>query len=100
MLSAEKEEEIKKNLKKYSKKYKEEDWDGSKYYNVQEQQRRKVLTEEWSRWVLKWKWLQEEEKVERYMLRDEEASEEEEKYTVEEVECEEVLNTAIEMVAF
>lgn len=100
LLSAEKEEEIKKNLRKYSKKYEVEDNDASMYLNEQEQQRRKIGVEEWNRRMVEWKRLHEEEKDQRRMLRDEEASEEEDKNIGDEVEIEEVLNVVKEIMAF
>lgn len=46
LLSADKEEGIEKNVKKYSKKYEAEDWDTLTSFNEQERQRRKILLEE------------------------------------------------------
>ncbi|KAJ6829022.1 eukaryotic translation initiation factor 3 subunit B-like [Iris pallida] len=91
-LSAEKEEEISKNLKKYSKKYEAEDQDVSLQLSEQERKRRKMLQEEWEDWVAKWKKLHEEEREQRKQLRDGEASDEEEEYEAKEVEVEEVLD--------
>lgn len=78
-LSPEKEEEIAKNLKKYSKKYEAEDQDVSLLLSKQDREKRKMLKEEWERMVNKWKRLHEEEKSERQWLRDGE-----EEYEVEE----------------
>lgn len=99
-LSAEKEEEIAKNLKKYSKKYEAEDQDVSLQLSEQDRKKRKMLQEEWDAWVSKWKQLHEEERELRVELRDGEASDEEEEYEAKEVEAEEVLEVQEEVVAF
>ena len=99
LLSPEKEEEIAKNLKKYSKKYEAEDQDVSMLLSEQEREKRRALKEEWERWVNEWKKLHEEEKLERQKLRDGEASdEEEEEYEAKEVEIEEVIDVKEEVV--
>ncbi|XP_010933521.1 eukaryotic translation initiation factor 3 subunit B [Elaeis guineensis] len=100
LLSAEKEEEIAKNLKKYSKKYEAEDQDVSLQLSEQDRKKRKMLQEEWDAWVSKWKQLHEEESELRVQLRDGEASDEEEEYEAKEVEVEEVLEVQEEVVAF
>ncbi|MCH85443.1 eukaryotic translation initiation factor 3 subunit B-like, partial [Trifolium medium] len=64
-LTAEKEEEIAKNLKKYSKKYEAEDQDVSLLLSEQEQEKRRILKEDWEKWVNQWKQLHEEEKSKR-----------------------------------
>lgn len=92
MLSAEKEEEIAKNLKKYSKKYEAEDQDVSMLLSEQEREKRRMLKEEWEKWLNEWKRLHEEEKLLRQKLRDGEASDEEEEYEAKEVEVEEILD--------
>lgn len=99
-LSTEKEEEIEKNLKTYSYKYEAEDQDTLMFFNERERQRRKILMEEWSRRILEWKHLREEQKTQRSMLRDEEASEVEDGYTVKEVELEVVIHVAKEVFVF
>lgn len=99
-LSAEKEEEIAKNLKKYSKKYEAEDQDVSMLLSEQDREKRKMLKEEWERWVSEWKRLHEEEKMERQKLRDGEASDEEEEYEAKEVEIEELLDVSEEVISF
>lgn len=100
LLSLEKEEEIAKNLKKYSKKYEAEDQDVSLQLSEQEREKRKILKEEWERWLNEWKRLQEEEKLERQKLRDGEASDEEEEYEAKEVEVEELLDVSEVVVPF
>ncbi|KAG1362077.1 eukaryotic translation initiation factor 3 subunit B [Cocos nucifera] len=100
LLSAEKEEEIAKNLKKYSKKYEAEDQDVSLQLSEQDRKKRKMLQEEWDAWVGKWKQLHEEERELRVRLRDGEASDEEEEYEAKEVEVEEVLEVQEEVVSF
>ncbi|CAI0413995.1 unnamed protein product [Linum tenue] len=99
-LSAEKEEEIAKNLKKYSKKYEAEDQDVSLLLSEQDREKRRLLKKEWEDWVNRWQRLHEEEKLERQKLRDGEASDEEEEYEAKEVEVEEVLDVSEEVVSF
>uniref|UniRef100_A0A0D6QWQ8 Eukaryotic translation initiation factor 3 subunit B n=1 Tax=Araucaria cunninghamii TaxID=56994 RepID=A0A0D6QWQ8_ARACU len=97
LLSPEKEEEISKNLKKYSKKYEAEDQDVSLLLSEQDREKRKKMQDEWLGWVNEWKRLREEEKLLRQELRDGEPSDEEEEYEAEEVELEEVLDVAEEI---
>ncbi|XP_047340878.1 eukaryotic translation initiation factor 3 subunit B-like [Impatiens glandulifera] len=97
-LSAEKEEEIAKNLKKYTKKYEAEDQDVSMLLSEQDREKRKTLKDEWDRWVNEWKRYHEEEKLERQKLRDGEVSDEEEEYEAKVVEVEELLNVTEEIV--
>lgn len=99
-LSPEKEEEIAKNLKKYSKKYEAEDQDASMLLSEQDREKRKMLKDEWERWVNEWKRRHEEEKAERQRLRDGEASDEEEEYEAKEVEVEELLDVSEEVLSF
>lgn len=99
-LSPEKEEEIAKNLKKYSKKYEAEDQDVSMLLSEQDREKRRMLKEEWEKWVSEWKKLHEEEKLERQKLRDGEASDEEEEYEAKEVEIEEVVDVTEEVLPF
>ncbi|XP_050268199.1 eukaryotic translation initiation factor 3 subunit B-like [Quercus robur] len=99
-LSPEKEEEIAKNLKKYSKKYEAEDQDVSMLLSEQDREKRKMLKDEWEKWVNEWKHLHEVEKLEREKLRDGEASDEEEEYEAKEVEVEEILDVSEEVLSF
>ncbi|KAM7476202.1 hypothetical protein LguiB_023445 [Lonicera macranthoides] len=99
-LSLEKEEEIAKNLKKYSKKYEAEDQDVSMLLSEQDREKRKMLKDEWERWVSEWKRMHEEEKTERQGLRDGEASDEEDEYESKEVEVEELLDVSEEVLSF
>lgn len=96
-MTPEKEEEIAKNLKKYSKKYEAEDQDVSMQLSEQEREKRRSLKNEWEKKISEWKRLHEEEKMERQMLRDGEASDEEEEYEAKEVEVEEVLDVTEEV---
>ncbi|KAI7751846.1 hypothetical protein M8C21_011254 [Ambrosia artemisiifolia] len=89
LLSPEKEEEILKNLKKYSKKYEREDQDISVLLSEQEREKRKRLKEEWEMWVNEWKSYHEEQ-----MLRDVEASDVEDD---KQVEVEETLDVTEEI---
>ncbi|CAN1282903.1 Eukaryotic translation initiation factor 3 subunit B [Linum perenne] len=99
-LSPEKDEEIAKNLKKYSKKYELEDQDVSLQLSEQDREKRRLVKDEWAEWVRRWKQLHEEDKLERQQLRDGEASDEEEVYEAKEVEVEEVLDVSEEVVSF
>ncbi|GAB2216124.1 hypothetical protein Droror1_Dr00023892 [Drosera rotundifolia] len=99
-LSPEKEEEIAKNLKKYSKKYEAEDQDVSNLLSEQEREKRKMLKDEWRKWVSDWQRLHEEEKLLRQELRDGEASDEEEEYEDKEVEVEEVIDVKEDIVDY
>ncbi|CAH1448148.1 unnamed protein product [Lactuca virosa] len=98
-LSPEKEEEILKNLKKYSKKYDVEDQDISLLLSEQDREKRKQLKEEWSEWVNQWKKYHQHDKMEREMLRDGEASDVEEEYEAKQVEVEELVDVSEEVVA-
>ncbi|XP_031473083.1 eukaryotic translation initiation factor 3 subunit B-like [Nymphaea colorata] len=100
LLPPEKEEEIARNLKKYSKKYEAEDQDVSLLLSEQDREKRRLLQEEWDGWVKEWKERHEEEKVYRQELRDGEASDEEEEYEAKEVEVEEILDVTEEVVSF
>ncbi|XP_050379356.1 eukaryotic translation initiation factor 3 subunit B-like [Argentina anserina] len=97
-LTPEQEEEIAKNLKKYSKRYELEDNDVEKQLSEQERAKRRELKEEWDKWVAEWKRLYEEEQLERQRLRDGEVSDEEEEYEAREVEVEEVVSTQEEVI--
>jgi len=99
LLAPEKEEEITRNLKKYSKKYEQEDRDASNQMTQQERMKRTQLEEEWAAWVAKWKQLHEEDRAHRMELRDGEASDKEEDYEAKEVGVEEVVGVTEEVVA-
>ncbi|KAL0429393.1 UNVERIFIED_CONTAM: Eukaryotic translation initiation factor 3 subunit B [Sesamum radiatum] len=66
----------------------------------QDREKRRMLKEEWDRWVSEWKRLHEEEKLERQKLRDGEASDDEEEYEAKEVEIEELLDVSEEVISF
>ena len=99
-MSPEKEEEIAKNLKKYSKKYEAEDQDVSLQLSEQDREKRRMMKDEWYKWVNEWKLLHEEERLQRQVLRDGEASDEEEEYEAKEVEVEELLDVSEEILSF
>lgn len=99
-MTPEKEEEIAKNLKKYSKKYEAEDQDVSLLLSEQEREKRRILKEEWDKWVSEWKLMHEEEKLVRQDLRDGEASDEEEEYEAKDIEVEEVVDVTKEILHF
>lgn len=96
-MTPEKEEEIAKNLKKYSKKYEAEDQDVSLLLSEQEREKRRMLKEEWDKWVNEWKRIHEEESLQRQKLRDGEASDEEEEYEAKDIEVEEVIDLTEEV---
>ena len=96
-LSPEKEEEIAKNLKKYSKKYEAEDQDVSLLLSEQERDKRRMLKEDWDKWIHEWKRIHEEESLHRQKLRDGEASDEEEEYEAKDIEVEEVIDVSEEV---
>ncbi|XP_076951731.1 eukaryotic translation initiation factor 3 subunit B-like [Bidens hawaiensis] len=97
-LSPEKEEEILKNLKKYTKRYDVQDQDISVLLSEQDREKRKQLKDGWERWVNTWKLYHEQEKMDRQMLRDGEASDVEEEYEAKEVEVEELLEVTEEII--
>jgi translation initiation factor 3 subunit B len=99
-LSAEDEAEISKNLRKYSKKYEVEDQEMSQYQGAQDLENRRKLVDEWKSWVAHWKAIAEDEKAYRQVLRDGEASDEEEDFEAEEVEVEEILNIEEEVISY
>ena len=99
-MTPEKEEEIAKNLKKYSKKYEAEDQDVSMLLSEEDREKRRMLKEEWDKWVNEWKRLHDEERLERQKLRDGEASDEEEEYEAKDVEVEELLDVSEEVLPF
>ncbi|VFQ75834.1 unnamed protein product [Cuscuta campestris] len=100
LLSKEKEEEIAKNLKKYSKKYEAEDQDVSLQLSEQDRQKRRRLKDEWEAWINEWKRVHEEEKLERLRLRDGEESDEDEEYEAKEVMFEDVIDVSEEVLSF
>mgnify|MGYP006970540004 FL=1 len=100
LLSSEKEEEIAKNLKKYSKKYEVDDAESLLSLSAADMENRRKIQDEWKAWTAQWKQLHDEERPLRIELRDGEASDEEEEYEAEEVEVEEILNIDEEVVSF
>ncbi|KAL6846837.1 hypothetical protein ACP4OV_024285 [Aristida adscensionis] len=97
LLTPEKEEEISRNLKKYSKKYEQEDLDALNQLSEQDRKKQMQIREEWNAWVAKWKQLLEEEKA--YRMELGEASDKEEEYEAKEVEVEELVEVTEEVVA-
>ena len=87
-------------MKKYSKKYKAEDQDVSMLLSEQERERRRMLKEEWEKWVSEWRRLHDEERVVRQELKDGEASDEEEEYEAKEVAVEEIVETEEDIITF
>ncbi|MCL7043386.1 hypothetical protein MKW94_015473 [Papaver nudicaule] len=100
LLTAEKEEEISKNLKRYSKKYEIEDQEVGAQLSEQDREKRRKLQESWESWIMQWKQMHDEEKLERQHLRDGEASDDEEEYEAKEVEVEEILDVQEEIVPY
>ncbi|CAH2036264.1 unnamed protein product, partial [Thlaspi arvense] len=95
LLSDEKEEEVAKNLKKYSHKYEEEDDDVSMSLSKQGKEKRRMMREEWEMWLNKWKMFDEEDQTQRenHLIGDDE---EEEEYSYETME--ELINVSEEVV--
>ncbi|KAI3859656.1 hypothetical protein MKX03_031170 [Papaver bracteatum] len=85
-LPAGKEEEISKNLDKFSKKYESEDQDAAAQFHEKERQNREMLQEEWDSWIKKWKQLNKEEEVERQKINSEASDDEAAPYEAELVE--------------
>ena len=100
LLTPEKDDEITKNLKKYSKKYEQEDHDVYALLDDETRKRRTQLQEEWEGWVAKWKQLHEEERSYRMELRGGEDSDKEEETELKEIEAEELVDVTEETVAF
>ncbi|KAI3865912.1 hypothetical protein MKX03_024062, partial [Papaver bracteatum] len=86
LLPAGKEEEISKNLDKFSNKYEYEDQDAFAQFHEKERQNREMLQEEWDSCIKKWKKLNEKEKVERQKINGEASDNEAAPYEVELVE--------------
>ncbi|KAF8694884.1 hypothetical protein HU200_037984 [Digitaria exilis] len=100
LLASEKEEEISRNLKKYSKRYEQEDQVTFNQLSELQHKKQKQLQEEWDAWVAKWKQQHKEERELRVELRDGEASDEEQEYEAKEVEMDEVVEIKEEVVTF
>ncbi|KAF7085558.1 hypothetical protein CFC21_088970 [Triticum aestivum] len=100
LLTPEKEEDISKNLKRYSKKYEHEDQDVHHLLDEEERKRRMRLQEVWEAWVAKWKQLHEEERAFRMQLRGAEDSDKEEEAEYKEIEAEELVDVTEKTVAF
>ncbi|KAI3923934.1 hypothetical protein MKW98_012723 [Papaver atlanticum] len=100
LLTAEMEEKNSKNLDEYSKKYETEDQDAAAQLRGQDREKRKMLQREWDSWINKWKQLHEEEKLERQLLRDGEATDDQEVYEAKEIEVEEILDVREEIVPY
>ncbi|KAL6655310.1 hypothetical protein ACP70R_006136 [Stipagrostis hirtigluma subsp. patula] len=100
ILTPEKEEEISGNLRKYSKKYEQEDQDTLNQLSDQDRKKQMQLKEEWDAWVAKWKQLHNEERAYRMELRDGETSDYEDEHETKEVEVEVVVEIREEVVAF
>ncbi|KAM3311366.1 hypothetical protein ACQJBY_031812 [Aegilops geniculata] len=100
LLTPEKEEDISKNLKRYSKKYEQEDQDVHHLLDEEERKRRMRLQEVWEAWVTKWKQLHEDERAFTMQLRGGEDSDKEEEAEYKEIEAEELVDVTEETVAF
>ncbi|KAF8780943.1 hypothetical protein HU200_000908 [Digitaria exilis] len=100
LLASEKEEEISRNLKKYSKRYEQEDQVTFNQLSELQHKKQKQLQEEWDAWVAKWKQQHKEERELRVELRDGEASDEKQAYEAKEVEMDEVVEIKEEVVTF
>lgn len=95
LLTAKKEEDIAKNLKKYSKKNEADDWDVPLQLGKEDREKRKALLEDWDQLVSEWKRLNKSEMGQ--TLRNGEAGNEK-VHEVKEVEIEEVLDVTEDVV--
>lgn len=100
LLPHEKEQEVVKNLRKYSKKYEVEDEEAGLALSAAEVEKRRAVLEEWRSWQSEWRKLNEEESNIRVSLRGGEASDDEEDYKAEEVEVEEIIDIQEEVMNF
>eukprot|EP00245_Coleochaete_scutata_P017412 TRINITY_DN8522_c0_g1_i1.p1 TRINITY_DN8522_c0_g1~~TRINITY_DN8522_c0_g1_i1.p1 ORF type:complete len:737 (-),score=206.49 TRINITY_DN8522_c0_g1_i1:368-2578(-) len=92
LLTLEKESDIAKNLRNYSRRYDEDDIQAVGTANAKEVERRKNLMDDWKQLLGHWQRLHAEERSEREHLRDGEVSDEEEELESEEVELEEIIS--------
>lgn len=102
LISPEKEGEIAKSLRKYSKKYEAEDEVAGAALSQAEVERRLAVMEQWRAYVASWRRAEEEEKPLRIALLKEGGmeEEEEEEYKAEEVEVEEIIDIQEEVMGF
>eukprot|EP00897_Mesotaenium_endlicherianum_P005996 jgi/Mesen1/5424/ME000027S04793 len=100
LLPPEKDVEIAKNLRKYSKKYEVEDEEAGQALGVAEVERRRQMVDEWKRNLAAWKRMAEQERGIRESLRGGEASDDEEEYEAEEVEVEEIIDIQEEIMSY
>lgn len=101
LLPAEKDAEISKSLKKYSKKYEVEDEEAGKASSAAETESRRLIIDEWRRWQADWKKAEEEEAdLKAALWKGVVKEEEEEEYKAEEVEVEEIIDVQEEIMSF
>eukprot|EP00850_Spirogloea_muscicola_P016935 SM000141S00879 [mRNA] locus=s141:121775:136794:- [translate_table: standard] len=99
LIGPEKEAEIMKNLRKYSKRYEVEDEEAGQASSAAEIERRRALLDEWRNWQASWRQAADEEQPEREALQVD-ASDEEEEYESEVVEVEEIIDISEEVIGF
>ena len=97
LLSAEQEGEVAKSLRKYSKKYEEEDAEAQAGAGAAEIERRRSLSQTWKNHEEAWRRAAEQEEEVRTMLIGEEEEVEE---LAEEVEVEEIIDIQEEIMSF
>ncbi|CAI5968533.1 unnamed protein product [Closterium sp. NIES-64] len=99
LLPAEKEAEVSKNLRKYSRKYEVEDEEAGAASSAAEVERRRMVLDEWRQWQAEWRHIDEQEEKLRAAIRGG-VKEEEEEYKAEEVEVEEIIDIQEEIERF
>ncbi|CAI5518545.1 unnamed protein product [Closterium sp. Naga37s-1] len=98
LLPAEKEAEVSKNLRKYSRKYEVEDEEAGAASSAAEVERRRMVLDEWRQWQAEWRHIDEQEEKLRAAIRG--GVKEEEEYKAEEVEVEEIIDIQEEIERF
>ncbi|CAI5470059.1 unnamed protein product [Closterium sp. Yama58-4] len=99
LLPAEKEAEVSKNLRKYSRKYEVEDEEAGAASSAAEVERRRIVMDEWRQWQAEWRHIDEQEEKLLAAIRGG-VKEEEEEYKAEEVEVEEIIDIQEEIERF
>ncbi|GJP44939.1 hypothetical protein CLOM_g4337 [Closterium sp. NIES-68] len=99
LLPPEKDAEVSKNLRKYSRKYEVEDEEAGAASSAAEVERRRMVMDEWRQWQAEWRQMDaQEEKLRAAIIGGE--GEEEEEYKAEEVEVEEIIDIQEEIERF
>eukprot|EP00271_Cylindrocystis_brebissonii_P008842 TRINITY_DN23358_c0_g1_i1.p1 TRINITY_DN23358_c0_g1~~TRINITY_DN23358_c0_g1_i1.p1 ORF type:complete len:867 (-),score=244.90 TRINITY_DN23358_c0_g1_i1:372-2972(-) len=100
LLTAEKEAEVAKKLRTYSKRYEAEDEEAGAASSAAEVERRRGLLDDWKKHVAAWREQAEMEASTRRTLRGGEASDDEEELESEVVEVEEIIDVQEEIMNF